>query len=265
MKRLFLILVLFMPQYIFAQEDTTSTTKKQQIFFSTEAYYGGNARTTISGKRVNIFEGGTGFNLKFDNGVITSNLDFHAAISLEGATPHKKVASKGDLGFKFAYLAHEQLESFITNLNEYDRLAGLFWRAYTGIGIRIILIRNNYLFLTLDYAPIHQYEKYMTGAEVNPRKKEVSELSYLFRGLLDISFLEKLKFQLMWSYIPTYRFDRYRLIFDTSLGVQLFRVNTTRLTGADFTMGFRGDYFSQAPTDLKKVDLILYSSVRFFM
>ena len=249
--------LLFIPMLLYGKD-------KQVFFFEGSVFYRGIAREEFTNVN-NLFEGGAGFGFKYQDNGITALLNFTAGFSLDGGQENKHLGYKGDLNAEFSYLFKPIWEPFFLHLNEYDSLAKLYWRNYTGVGLKITAYDNNQALIKVGLAPVVHYERYIEDREHGRGASDRATMSYMISGNFSYAFYNRLRLMANWFIIPLYDFSECRVKSELGLIVLLFRDYGDRKTGGDFELKVGNDHYTRSPTYRKKTDIYCHTGVRFFM
>lgn len=238
----------------------------KKVFFKISGHYkdqtGNNDSLETGGEsEFKFFDGIRTFKFGFN---FTFNKNYNTDISKREVTEHK-----GYGWVNFDHFLHKRWELFVFSLHEYDIMANLYYRNYTGAGPKYIILNNDYVLLDISYAPTFQYEKHVfnkTEDYINYKwVKKTYRFVHSFRGRIDIYFWKKLKFQFFCYYIPFYDFSHFRIILETSLSTTITDLKITKKSGIEFKVGYRREYNSKVPLQTNKIDSIIFSSLGFFI
>ncbi len=246
--------------------------EEQKFFYEGELYYKSVARQTHTSAG-GLIESGAGIGFKYQSNPFTIKLNSRTGFSLPSGHQIPKIGYKGELDTEFGYFFPERWEPYIFSMNEYDPLALLYWRSYTGMGVHITAFNSDPFKLVFSIGPALQYENFMEDKRFDHKEREEFMLSYFLQGQFEYSFLKRVKMQFMWRAIPVYNFSKLRFTSEIAIIVSLFRKKSTsffsrtpdRKVGADYEMRISANVFSRPPTSTKKSDVMFSSGIRFFL
>lgn len=261
-----LCIFLLLPTISFSQEFPLPDIlfqEKQVIFFDGTFYYNAQARRQYR-QLIGLFEGTGGLGFKYHDKNMTALLNFEIGFSLEYGEGDR-FGEQGTLNAEFSYRFKPIWEPFIILNNEYDTLAKLHWRNYTGAGLRIIAHEGDLVTVNFGVAPILHYEKYAQDNKHNVKAHDKLTMSYIFSGHIEYAFYPRLKLQNNWYVIPNYNFENCRVKAELSFIIALFRnYIRNRKTGGDYEMKVGIDHFTKPPTYFKQTDIHWSSGVKLF-
>jgi len=158
------------------------------------------------------------------------------------------------------HYVHPRIELFLFSSGEYDKISELIFRNNSGIGAKFVFFRNRYWVPDLSLAPIYQYEKY-SGED------EKHEARASLRARVKITPVPVLKLQFTCFYIPAFDdINNYRFNIDTYIETRIIAFSSLAeglgpvfsQSGLYFICGYKRNYNSKVPLDLKKTDHNIY-------
>lgn len=259
--------ILLLPTILFGQDlflPNSLFTEKQIIFFEGVLYYQAKARNQYR-RTLGLFEGTGGFNFKYHENNMNILFNVTVGFSLDSGGERKRMGNRGDLNLEFSYLLKNIWEPFVIHLNDYDILAKLYWRNYTGAGLRITVIDNSLIKATVSLAPVLHYERYNKDTLYNIPGHDKVTLAHMISGKITYAFYTRLQLVGEMLIIPNMYFSQTRVKSELSLIVSLFRkYNNNRKIGGDYEFKVGTDHYTKPPTYFKNTDVYCSSGVRLF-
>ena len=208
-------------------------------FYSIAGWYGkksGNTNTLTSNLETT---------LEWDDNISNFIISYS---TFYGEADDRRNENKGTGIIKYDHYIIPRVEFFIFSQSYYNRAALLDHRNNSGIGSKLVFIRNEILKVDASGAIIYQYENYESNS---PDK----DYRWSFRFRIKITPLKMLKFQYAYFYIPEVDdYMRYRLKLDTSLSLEINKY-------LSFKLGYINEYNKNALSGTKKTDENLYSQL----
>ena len=256
MKRLIFFL-LIIPCILVAKE-------KQTLFFEGDLFYHAVLRQTEKTTK-GLFNGDVGINFIEDRSPFYALFNFTLGFSLDSGRDEKEMGYVGQLNTEFSYFFKPIWEPVIISYNEFDILARLYWRTYSGIGLRLEVFKNERFKINLMVVPVLHYEQYQGDAHYNQEPSDQLLWSNIFGGLLSYTFLSRFSIHALWYIIPVYNFSECRIISELTFRYILFRDGYNRKSGADYLVKLRNDHSTESQSFHKTTDFILSMGIKFFL
>jgi hypothetical protein len=111
--------------------------------------------------------------------------DYHTVLRLNYSGSYGKLnglvnENRGTATGNFDYFIFWRIEFFSYTMSDFNKITLLEHRNGTGAGVKLFLIRNNYLLIDLSGAPILQYEKYEENEAVKDWRWSIRGRAELF-------------------------------------------------------------------------------------
>lgn len=260
MRYLTCIVLLFISTIVYGAE--------QKFFYTGEYFYTGVARHSHQ-HALGLFESGIGLGFKYLDDPFKITLDTTIGFSLDGARDQKHIGHKGSLDIAFEYIQHAypspvDWSPVLFTWNTFDRLALEHWAGYIGTGVNVTGYSTEIVTISFGVGVACQYAEYLKDIQYNTARRTEYELVYVAHGQVVYSPVKKLKLRWSLRYLPVYNFSEASIFSEIGIGVNLFRVDTVRKTGADFEMTVGIEHYTKQPTSMKKTDYLYGSSITFF-
>lgn len=187
--------------------------------------------------------------IKFEDNITAFKINF---LGFYGETKGVKDENHWNAQGNFDHYLLSRVEFFSFTMSDYNEMIGLHHRNDSGVGLKLIFIRNNYLLVDLSAAPVYQYEKFDTM-----EKDDEWRWSVRWRGTI-LPFRDDITVRYYGYYIPELsNRGNYRLIHDLYAYFKLAE-------SLGISAGYRRDFNTYTPElltskpELKKTDETTY-------
>ena len=182
-------------------------------------FYGARAEQ-INDSTTSYFDAGAEVNLELKYRNFTFDILSRSAMSFVSGGD-SAVGYLGALDVRFSYFIPKKFEPFFASFNEFDSLYNANVMGYTGVGVRVHVLKTKNFMMYGDAGTMFQYEDYTK--EFANREKKNYTFAYYLSGAVSYSFLKKLKIGSTMRLIPVFSFNEVRFGADVWLISELFR------------------------------------------